>query len=38
MFTAFICLCAAAAGFAIGWCMARHIGKKDKTTNREGGA
>ncbi len=30
LFSAFICLCAAAAGFVIGWCMSRHINKKEK--------
>ncbi len=29
LFSAFVCLCAA-AGFAIGWCMSRHINKKEK--------
>ena len=36
MFTVFVGLCAVAAGFAIGWCMARHIEGKDKPKNEKG--
>jgi hypothetical protein len=36
IFNVFVVFCALAAGFAIGWCMARHISKKDKPTNGKG--
>jgi uncharacterized protein YneF (UPF0154 family) len=36
MFAVFVGVCALTAGFAIGWCMARHISKKDKPMNEKG--
>jgi hypothetical protein len=38
MFTIFVGFCALAAGFAIGWCMAVHIGKQKTTAKEKGGA
>jgi hypothetical protein len=35
MFTIFVGLCALAAGFAIGWCMAVHIGGKETSVNEK---
>ena len=36
MFTVFVGLCAVLVGFAIGWCMAIHIGGKERTVREKG--